>query len=541
MNSGEISHSKYYSITSVSDGQKYLQLNVGSSSTDTVQANALKTTALAKSCRIKCWDGQQAQGGYHNFCSYWGYRKPVTIQSDSGSITVYVCAKDAQKLGVRLDDANLNQFHQTLSKTASYMQGIPTEFWTKNLSPKKTIVEQVGAIGEKIENLEEGQFMTITSGESTVKHSKGQVEASSRWKWNCFSTSSAQSAEQASEILVEKRGSEFTAQKVSGIIGVGAFAEVRGAGDYAIRVINPLKTRSQDAVAAAENAQYNLQKMHGHKGGCARGIEPVPRTISHFNASTGVVSATHLTVTPRALGDLYDIASNPGKKEIQLTTPQKQRCAQDITEGYLTMHECGIINIDIKSKNILLVGKRNLEGGIEEVEGAQCSDWDAAVDMDKYDSVSDSTAEHILSDDNEKWTQLNSARSLIDQASQFPDMRDFTFNWLKSKQLIAQDALFENYDVLIPGVQQEYKNHLNRISVFQIGLILYELYTGNSAAKSYHENGYIASLHPISSALEAQEGLSTEQKNLISRMLSNDLVQRPSFQEIAVAFKLPVL
>ena len=268
-------------------------------------------------------------------------------------------------------------------------------------------------------------------------------------------------------LVVEKTATgRYTAQKVSTtLLGKGGFARVYAAGERF--VVRELRNKKEQT--GLDQAARVIQTINDETTG-QEGIEPRHRRILQKDAS-GIFSASNMTLTPRALGSCRALLN----KKHPFTEKEKALIANHIIQGVQRCIDAHICHLDIKTANILLYGTKDSTGKMQ-ITDAKISDFDGAIDLQRRvsDELWITCDKRIMAKD---WNAINATSSAErDTALQAVN---------RTMYLQVGIALYELYtgkNILNYATYDRY----NHIEDFNMGLIILELQESH-VPKNMHE------------------------------------------------------
>ena len=405
--------------------------------------------------------------------------------------TVYVNASELEQYGMHQVVEHPETFMHALNNTKRWMQGFSEEFIPELTHPQRlgTLLQALH-IHEKTLSHTEFAAMKIKSSRKKEKKTK-----------ECNVVASSQKSRSYNLFLHNVDSQSVTAHKIHDVVSTGGFAKINNASPS--WVIRSPKTKEIDPYfnRKCRQAHTCLTKIHAH--GIKTGIEPPHKHIIYINTSTNeIINDVHATVSARALGDCCDLL-------IQNRIPyqDKHLIASHITQGLRNSIEAGIGHIDIKPENILLYGTETDDASakVVEVTEARICDFDDAMDLTNFHTY--------MAYPGEGHTPACMLRS------------DLT----KLNDLKERPALFE-----------EFRDLVHKISIFEMGITLYQLYTNQNLPTTL-SNNYIATIDikRVSQSLQRTiPPLTKEQQEMIRHMLRRDPTLRPTIEEVTNAFAL---
>ena len=308
----------------------------------------------------------------------------------------------------------------------------------------------------------------------------------------------------SSEMLLVHTANKTAHLIASTPLAKGGSAEVFGAGPFWV-IRKPFQEHSEENRKKTEEKQRradrHLRKIHAQKN--VIGVESPPKSVSYIDpVSFQTLNQTTVTVSKRALGNGFDLMEQISIESVPLI-------AHYVTRGLKACIDAEIGHIDIKLENIVLYGQKTTSGQYT-IHEACLIDFDATIPLDNASTY-----------------YQNYPTGL---------QRGYT-------RFFILDTDFDNLDRLIrhPDHFAAFRSLAYQISIFEMGIVLYQLYACEDPPIGHDKEGFINDINQkaIEDALRFTEPELTEtQQSILCAMLDIDPSKRPCIQDIVDAFDL---
>jgi len=397
----------------------------------------------------------------HLFRIARGQEQRVLYPIDGKITTLLVSTEELNSYGMNEILRHPESFQRVFDKTKALMQGLNIE----HLSDKETrkyILHTLHSFSQ-----ESNSFIAIAT--KKPRHIRPLLQDT---------------------LLVYKDAHDaYTAHKVqAAILARGGCAYIHAVGDDFVMRISCGKQALQQQML------HNLQKIYAL--GLTEGIEPLPKILSHIDATTStILNHEMITISPRALDDCLNLLGD-------LTNTQEQLIAHRMIQA---LHTCIVVKVghlDIKLENILLYGTKT-DRHLDICDAKLC-DFEGAIPLD--DKAACDNAELIQTKENLLYTDWEQARLLTSKQEDFPLYSDMIYAMM----------------------------------IFQTGKALYELFVKERlpVTQESETRGYILEVRTstVTKKLSQISHLSTRQREILYTMLHTRPADRPSIETIIHAF-----
>ena len=280
-------------------------------------------------------------------------------------------------------------------------------------------------------------------------------------------------------------------------LGEGASANVKQASSsWVLRIPREIitKTDKEKALRKCQRTRELLQRIHSSQK--VLGVEDPSQEISYIDPITSnVLDRSYITVSKRALGSGEDFFDFVQDRDIPLV-------AYHLTQGLQASIDAEVCHTDIKPNNILLYDHQDSAGNISITE-AKISDFEDAL--------------------------------LLSSAEQFVS-HNIRFIPHTSYYIGDNDLRRLNFLRCILSEFCKFRTLAYQVTIFQMGLILYELYTKEELSADRTPCITCIDMKAVQQSIDLCSHLTPNQKSILCSMLSLSPDKRPNITRVAESF-----